>query len=33
MIWEQKVNWKENAKVVDNNFIGGFEELKEHLKK
>jgi glutaredoxin len=33
MIWEQNVNWEENAKVVDNNFIGGFKELKEHLKK
>ena len=33
MIWEQEVDWEENARVVNNNFIGGFQELQEHLKK
>jgi len=33
MIWEQEVNWEDDAKVVDNNFIGGFQELKKHLDK
>jgi len=32
MVWEQKVDWEDSAKVIENNFIGGFQELKENLK-
>jgi len=31
MIWEQEVDWQDEAKVLENTFIGGYLELKKHL--
>tara|TARA_R110000824_G_scaffold332200_1_gene518849 strand:+ start:3697 stop:4011 length:315 start_codon:yes stop_codon:yes gene_type:complete len=31
IIWEQEVDWENEARVLESTFIGGYSELKKHL--
>ena len=31
MIWEQDVDWDNNASITENTFIGGYEDLLGHF--